>query len=361
MKSITVLISACGSLALGPSLVKIIRTLSGDGFDVKIIGLDTSAENACKELVGVFYTSPAGGTDQFVNFVKDVCCKEKVDVILGTSVEKVIIPLLKRKKEFEELNVEIPSSSLASTLRANNKIEMLRHLDSLDIPKAKYFVPKNVNDLIKFACALGYPDKKITVKPSSLSGSRGFKILSRASRRDYSDVLKKPFFDYYMDLDEYCDIIRHESEFPDILMMEYLPGADFSVYVYAENGKALSVVPIERIKFNPGVSISNKVVLERQLIEIAKKVTSHFDLDWNVNIQLKMDENNIPKVYEINPRIAGSIILTGITGTNFLKYGLLKPLGHKCTTPLAEPKGVVVMHRYLNEVLTHEDIGRDII
>ena len=342
---ITVLISSCGTIALGPSLVDL---LSGMSVKVRTIGLDMSSENAGHLMVDKFYKSPKGGTDEFVDFVKDVCISEKVDIILGTSVENVLFPILNRKKEFEKIGVKIPACDIEDLKIANNKILMLEHLRSLEIPQANFYVPKDCKDFIKKAKLLGYPSHDVVVKPSSMSGNRGFKILSSNIDMSFEDILKKPDIDPFITLETYCSLLEKEEIFPEILMMEYLPGQDYSVYVYAEDGEAKSVIPMKRLKPKPGVSLISQVDLNKKIIERAKVITRHFNLNWNVNIQMRYSSCGQPLVYEINPRIAGSIILTKAAGCDLLSLGINQILGEECKS--TSPVDGIKMYRHLTEV-----------
>ena len=344
---ITVLISSCGTIALGPSLVDL---LSGMSVKVKIIGLDMSCENAGHLMVDKFYKSPKGGTDEFVDFVKDICITEKVDIILGTSIENVLFPILSRKKEFDEIGVKIPACDIEDLKIANNKILMLEHLRSLEITQANFYVPKDCKDFIKKAKLLGYPKRDVHVKPSSMSGNRGFKILSSKIDMSFEDILKKPDIDPFITLETYCALLEKEKIFPEILMMEYLPGQDYSIYVYAEGGEAKSIIPMKRLKPKPGVSLISEVDLNKKIIERVRLITKHFNLNWNINIQMKVNYVGEPVVYEINPRIAGTIIMTKHAGANLIEHGVLKTLG--MDSVLNKPKDKVKMFRYLKAVFS---------
>ena len=83
-----------------------------------------------------------------------------------------------------------------------------------------------------------------------------------------------------------------------------------------------------------------------------KEITRHFNLNWNVNIQMKINELGEPIVYEINPRIAGTIIMTKYAGANLIEHGVLKTLG--IDSILNKPKDRVKMFRYLKAVFNEE-------
>ena len=245
------------------------------------------------------------------------------------------------------INVKIPSTNLDEMLIANDKILMVQHLASLNIEQAKFAIPKCIDSFIDAAFTLGYPHDHVVAKPNKLSGNRGFKILCNTIEQNFSDLLKKPDIDPYIALSNYVTLLEKEKKFPDILMMEYLPGQDYSVYAYAENGSTECVIPMKRLKPKPGLSLVSQVDLNEVIIEKTKKVVKHFNLNDNINIQMRLCKNGVPMVYEINPRIAGSIILTHGAGVNFIKHSIYKALD--INTTLNEPIDSVKMIRYYTE------------
>jgi carbamoylphosphate synthase large subunit len=62
--------------------------------------------------------------------------------------------------------------------------------------------------------------------------------------------------------------------------------------------------------------------MNKCVIDYVQKIVKLFNLDWVVNIQLKLSPDNKPLIYEINPRLAGSVILTKGANCDLLKYGL---------------------------------------
>ena len=90
-----ILIANCGSIALGPSLVKMLK--SSKNIDCNVIGIDANQKSAGSLLVDKFYKAPKSREKIYINFLKNLCAQEKIDIILSTSIEHVTIPFLKNK------------------------------------------------------------------------------------------------------------------------------------------------------------------------------------------------------------------------------------------------------------------------
>ena len=344
MEEINVLIAFCGSLATGPNLISLLRGIKEK--NINIIGVDSNEENPARFMVDRFYKCPKN-KNKFVNFIKEVCLKEKIDIILPTSTENSLMPLKKNINIFDEIGVLIPGMEYHDLQKINDKGCMLESLEKSALPCAKFGVPKTLNEFDKHLAELGYPKKMVVVKPAVSSGNRGFRILKEGHSFSYGDLIKKnnePF----MDANNYRKIIEEENDFPNIVMMEYLPGQDYSIYCLAKSGASKAIIPFKRLKPGPGLSYISQISMDKRIISLCEKIIEHFNLDWNVNIQMRGSADGQPLVYEINPRIAGSIVLTRAAGCNLLHHGIKQILGEK--GEISKPRDGVKMYRYLTEV-----------
>ena len=281
----------------------------------------------------------------------EVCKKEQIGIILSTSTDLVLLPLKKNEEIFKEIGVQIPGTSYENLLNVNDKGEMLRLLSLSNIPCADFRLPSNINELIEFAKELGYPKKKVVVKPRVSSGNRGFRILDDSAHTHYDSVLTKPGTGVAnLNLQEYVRSVSQEDEFPSLVLMEYLPHEDYSVYCLSDKGSPIATVPMIRIKPENGVTHISKVSMENSVISMAEQVVKYFGLDWNVNVQMRISDSGQPLVYEINPRLAGSIILTRAAGCDLLGLGIRKIL--KKEIEVKTPIDGTTMYRYFTEVFS---------
>jgi len=345
--NITVLIANCGTLAAGPALISMLRDNSEK--NIRIIGVDLNPDNPARYLVDKFYEAPPSPSKEFIDFMYRICCKEQVDIILPTSTDRVLLSLKKNEGLFKKNNTLIPGSSYEDLIIANDKGLMLSHLKSSGLPCADFRSPTSVQEFDVSLNDLGYPGKKLVVKPRITSGSRGFRILDESCVMSYDKILGKAGLSATtMTADDYRDVISKEASFPDIILMEYLPGTDYSVYCLADKGNTSATIPMIRIKPGEGISYVSEVMLDDTIISYANDVVKQFNLSWNVNIQMKVSQSGVPLVYEINPRLAGSIILTKAAGCDLLDLGLKQLLGEDLT--INTPINGTRMYRYFTEV-----------
>jgi len=310
-----VLLAVCGSMATGPNLISMLRDIH---YVAKIIGIDIDSENPGKFLVDNFHQAPKTDSKDYIPFVKNVCKIEEIDVILCTSTQNSLIPLKRHEKEFNDLGVLIPGTNLDDLLLANDKGSMLEKISSLNIKCPDYCIPKTEDDFDYFVDN----HSEVVVKPRISSGSRGFKILKKEYVNDNQNIFDKLSNSFEMQSDEYKKIIIKNDNLSDIVMMDRLHGQDYSVYSLAEKGKPLVTIPFKRLNPKEGISLKSEVDMNVDVIDYVNEVIKAMSLDWVVNVQLFLTDDGIPYIYEINPRIAGSIILTAGANCNLLKYGL---------------------------------------
>jgi carbamoyl-phosphate synthase large subunit len=345
-KNVNVLLAFCGSLATGPNLISLLKQINNRS--VRVVGVDLDHDCAGRYLVDEFYKCP-DDKEQFVQFVKEVCLKEKIDIILCTSTENSLLPLKRNEEEFEKIGVKIPGSSYEKISLVSDKGTLLQQLSRSGLPTAQFKTPRTIKEFNDSLKQLGYPDKLVVVKPRVASGNRGFKILKNDHKVTYKDMNSKfNAMKPYITADQYMDIISLEETFPELVLMEYLPGQDYSVYCLAKEGGAQVVIPFKRLKPSAGVSYISQVDMRADVIELARQAIEYFGLEWNINIQMRISAAGIPLIYEINPRLAGSITLTAAANCNLVEHGINQVLGEQ--QPLPPPNDKTKMYRYLTEL-----------
>jgi carbamoyl-phosphate synthase large subunit len=101
------------------------------------------------------------------------------------------------------------------------------------------------------------------------------------------------------------------------VIQEFLQGPEFTIDVLCdEDGRALSIVPRERILIRAGVSDRGRTVRIPALEALAARVVEAIPFVGPVNIQCRM-RGDTPVVFEINPRFSGGIALTIAAGADF--------------------------------------------
>ncbi len=99
-----------------------------------------------------------------------------------------------------------------------------------------------------------------------------------------------------------------------LLVQEFLPGPEFTVDVLAdEHAELKRLVVRERVRTKGGVTTVGRTVVPTPFLEPVTRVLESLDLKYISMVQFK---SNPPRVMEVGPRPAGSMILSTSAGVN---------------------------------------------
>lgn len=311
-----VLITGAGSPG-GPGIIKSIHqkyTVHGADADPKATG---------KGLCSVFHTIPKASNKNFI---------QELLAIVETHHIHVLIPLVTKELElfsshilaFEKLNCKVVVNALTSLQICNNKNYLLQKIQAAGLEIPEYIAVNNVQDLANASKELNYPEKTICVKPSESNGMRGFRIINSSIDRAALFWNEKPN-NAHCTMEELRQILG--VAFREILVMEYLPGKEYTVDCIAHRGKAKLILPRERLRINNGISTRGKFVNHTGIIDYCTRIIELFDLHGPIGVQLKEDANGIPKMLEINPRLQGTTVSAEGLGINIPDISIQQALG----------------------------------
>jgi len=340
-EDVTVLMTGAGA----PGAWGIIRSLrSTDERDVHIIGVDMDPDAYGFALVDEEYRVPAGTDEGYVPRIADIASEADVDVVLPLTTDE-LQPLAERRDE-------IPATVMVSDARAlsiaNDKAALYGFLEESGFDSAPDF--HRVEDEASFVeavDALGYPDHPVCFKPTVASGMRGFRVLDESADRLTRLLDEKPGA-AITTLEEVRPVLAEADPFPELVVMEYLPGEEYSVDTLAMGEDVGPVIPRTRSQTRAGITFQGIVEENETLIEEAAGICRELGLEYNINLQFKYDKDGEPKLIEINPRVAGTIVMCVGAGANMpylgLKHALDEPI------PQVDVQWGTWMARYWNEV-----------
>jgi predicted ATP-grasp superfamily ATP-dependent carboligase len=119
------------------------------------------------------------------------------------------------------------------------------------------------------------------------------------------------------------DGLKAAGEFPELMVMEFLEGEEYSIDCLAKSGELIAAVPRRKGGGRIRILENNK-----ELMELAEVFTEEFKLDYIFNIQVKYNQG-LPKLLEINPRMSGGLYFSCLSGVNFPYLAVKLLLGKK--------------------------------
>jgi len=325
LKDIVVMITGAGAPG-APGIIKSLRL--NNERKIKIVGVDSSLETSVGVgMVDEAYQIPSAKEETFIETILEICRKEKIDVIIPLVTMELFV-FSKNKQLFKDNNIIVQVSDFEQLNIANNKYNLMQFCKENNVPYPEFYIVKSIDEFKEKAKMLGYPKKKICFKPPVSNGLRGFRIINDSTDKMDSLINEKPN-SIYIGYDEFLQIAKDANYFPELLLMEFLPGDEFSVDVMVDNGKCHCAMPRSRDKIKMGISFVGTTIEDNEIIEYSKKLVEELKLNGNIGLQFKRDTNGTPKIIESNPRVQGTIVLCTASGYNMVYNSVKAALGEE--------------------------------
>jgi carbamoyl-phosphate synthase large subunit len=296
-----------------------------DKRQIYLVGTDINTDAVGKYFCDSFYVLPAANdTDNYLDSLLKICVNEKIKVVIPQNTRELLI-LAANTQKFIDIGTNVLVSSFEGIKNANDKYELMKVCKTCGVPVADFKIVKDSKKLVTTAKEFGWPKKKIVVKPPSSNGQRGVRIIDE--KRD----LKKAFYNekpssLYTTLNDLEKVLG--STFPELIVTEYLPGEEYTVDVIRK-GKLMTVIPRKRDLIRSGITFNGSVENNLEIINYSKKLAEVLNLEYCFGFQFKLDENNIPKILESNPRVQGTMVLSTIAGANIIYSSVKLLLGEE--------------------------------
>jgi carbamoyl-phosphate synthase large subunit len=350
MENLTVLCTGAGA----PGAYGIIKSwklgAKHDGRKLKIITADMNPDAYGFHFADKGYTIPAGDSPNFIPKILEICKKEN-PAVLFSWVDPELLSISKAKSKFEALGIKVALANPQAIETGQNKRRCYEFFKKDGIIPDFMFA-KTSSEFEKAVKELGFPKKPVCFKPSVSYGMRGFRILKPSASRGEILFKEKPD-SAFADFDDIMSVLKEyekKSNLPELIVMEYLDGKEYTVDILLERGRPVITIPRLRKVTSRGISTVALLEKNTELMQKAEFVAKRLGLDYNANIQFKYGKSG-PKLIEVQPRLAGTTVACVGAGANLPYLGLKIALGEKIQAP--QVKWGTVMKRYWEEVYTN--------
>lgn len=345
MNDLNVLVTAAGNVFMPGTLACIKK--NGER-NIRLVGADMSEDGTILQMCDAAYQVPKCNDPTYIESLMEICKKEKIDILLPI-MSAELIELSKNAERFSEIGTTVSVSGIESLKIANNKRKLFDFLRENKLPCAEYYAVNSRDDLIRSAKLLGYPGKKICVKAVEGSGSRGFRILSESISKLQTFLYEKPTAGT-ITLDEMLDILSETSVCPELLVMEYLPGYEYSVDLLADRGRVLAACCRKSLRMENSIMLDAVIVDNPGVTDLCTLVSEKLELDGNIGFDIRERSDGTPVIMECNPRITSGTPYFALAGVNLPYLCIKKILGEKFVANAPE-YGKIVRRRWMEMVI----------
>jgi len=316
-----------------PGFAGIVRCLQSEP-NWRIIAGDCQPNPYGKALVDEFVLMPPSSEEgEYIEALLSICSLESVDVILPITTRELDV-LATHAETIKSLGIHLILSSADALKTANNKGLLAYFSKKLLLPVPAFEVVEDKLSFMEAAKRLSSKGEKLCFKPVMGNGSRGFGIIVKNHNAAGSDLENKAGI-LPLTLDEWLYRIPDQLE-PAWIISAYLPGKEYSVDMLCDHGKTLFCVPRSRDKMIGGISVAG--VLDRNfgLIAFCIQLAQALELHGPIGMQWKEDEQGVPHLLEINPRLQGTTSVLALAGLNIPVKAVKMAMGEQLSQHSAD-------------------------
>lgn len=302
----------------GVTGIVFIRSLQMAEEDAYIVGVDANQFAAGFKFVEKAYEVPlASKEDEYISSLTQICEREEIDLLVPLMDEE--LPVVAANKErFEAIGVRVAIPSEKTIRNCLDKFLTSKLLGEL-------FAKTSPADNIKSSGI----DCPLVLKPISGRGSQ----------------------DVYICKDE--DELRVlEKRVTKPIVQEYLLEPEYTVDMLSNlSGEPLIAIPRRRYRVKAGVTWQGWVELREDVQRLCERAGRKLRLLGPSCIQVRFTKEGKPKIFEVNPRIGGTTILTVYSGVNIPYLASKLFLGENVKIPSREEiDDQVVISRFIDAV-----------
>ena len=242
-------------------------------------------------------------------------------------VTRELMKFARARAEFEALGAQVSVMEPDKLEIVNNKAHLLDAMRAHGLRTPEYRRVHTVEKLKAAVSALGYPEKALCVKAAVGNGSRGIRMLNANISRFDLFFEQKPN-SMFISYEELIRTLSERETMPEMLVMEYLPGTEYSVDFLADHGEPIYTVSRRGLSVVTSNMMSLVVDDNPAVKEICTQVVRSLELDGNFGFDLLYNANDeTPYVIEINPRLTAGVVSCAAAGVNLPYLGMKRLLG----------------------------------
>ncbi|GGQ33885.1 ATP-grasp domain-containing protein [Shewanella litoralis] len=269
----------------------IVRAIKKSNKSHRVIGVDIYDDAIGQEWCDDFITGKMASDDEYVEFMLDLCLKERVSIIIP-GIEQDMFSLMRHVEKFDKINTKIAINDINLIDLCKDKWLFYRYF--LGTKFERLLIPTSISG--------SYEENKdqlgdtFLLKPRRSYASKG--ILKIECENDFS-YWKNKLGDNFM----VQKVIGNVND-------EYTA----SVFGYG-NGETSESIIFKRKLSGEGATAKAEVVLNKQIDTAIGELSSHLKPLGATNFQFRFDDEQL-KILEINPRISSATSLRELCGYN---------------------------------------------
>lgn len=308
-----------------------------------ILGVDTDPDARGRLLCEAFEIIPSAATDGPVWFSQMYALlkRERVNVliILSDTESKIIA---NHHDELNMIGVRSSVSSAKTVETITDKLILLTKLSAAGVDVGEFRGVNSREEMRQAAAVLGYPRRRVVIKPRFASGSRGVMILD-ANEGAFRALLPHRFCGIGNFGSIEAAMTAEGASFERLVAVPYYDGPVFDVDCIVRRGQVLDVCARLRQLRNPlsPTSTGHKIVLDQRVIDYSCLIAKILEIDGAGDLDVILVDGERPIVLDAGARFSGSVGGSVTAGANFPAQ-LVRVLLGRDTVPLRPIDGMAL-------------------
>ncbi len=349
-KKVTLLLTCVGGATVPALLQELWRQSQ---FDVRVIGVDNTADCLAAQLVDQFHHVPMGADPNYLPAMLDIARREKVDAILPGSDEEAFA-LSGHLEEFRQMGVVVIASSRSCLEMITSKLLVYRALEAANLPVPEYSVATTGAEILDCLGKYGFPERSVIVKPATGRGGRGLHVFcGHDSPPDWlgNGLREKRLVGVTPTEESLHPIVSGE-----MLVMPRMHAPVYDADVLASKGIVKAIVV--RRRTNPtGIPFEgNRIIVEENAVSYCKRIAEVVGLDALHDMDLMTNDEGELRLLEVNPRPSGSLVASLAAGVALIDAAIGLTIGED--VQVSYPQTDVEISTFVGAVAVAKAPGR---
>lgn len=333
-------------------LITALKSALQPGEDIRIIATHQRPDVPAASVADHFELEPTGltGAEDYVQWALAFVKRYHVDVLIA---HNHTVALSESRSRFAEIGCTVITAGSGEAIRLLKSktatYDAVRQAGGLGIQIPECIVVNDAESVIAALEKLRLRHKTVCFKPSVDLGGHGFRIVT-----DMGAGYPQPYNGdaLPMTIDEarayLATLVVDPEPFPEIMVMPYLNGPEYSLDCLAKDGKLIAAV--SRSKSQGG--IDEVIADEPEMRAQAAALTELFGLDGLYNVQFLESETGERYLLEINARMAGGIYWGAYAGVLIPYWAIRLALGTATVADIPQLVGSIRVDRKTRTVIS---------
>lgn len=278
----------------------------------RIITLNSDMHTTAMCISDIAYRSPMIYSEDYIPFLKEICIKEKVDMVL--SLFDIDLPILARhKKEFEDMGVSIIVSDKEVVDICNDKWKMNGFLRQIGLRTPTTFMDfdEEMPDFVKKRFEEG---GKFIIKPRFGMGSIGIYTADNMEELNlFVQKVQKEIVNSYLKYESGIDMAH------SVLIQEKIEGPEYGLDIVNDlNGNYRYTIAKQKLAMRAGETDIAKIISGENFEKIGEVLAKKLSHIGNLDADIMMYEGEA-YIIDMNARFGGGYPFTHYAGVNTLE------------------------------------------